>query len=601
MLRVLRNHRRAAWGEADGLRGPADPPGPARRRAAAPTSGSSRRPATPGTRRSTLAEAHGVRNAQVTGDRPDRHDRPGDGLRHHRHRARLRAGQVQEAGRRRLLQDHQPDGAGGAQDAGLHARGRSTEIVALRGRPRHPEGGARHRPRSLAGQGLHRGGSGEGRGRAADAPSTSSTSSTASRSARASAARRWASPTRSSTTPGSTCSATRLLARADRGRERALLRHDDGRGRAAPQGRAPAGLRLRQPVRPQGQALPLGVQPHPDDGGGPALHQRRHLQDHQHAGARDRRATARRPTWRAGGSASRRWPSTATAPSSPSRWPPCWPTTSRTTRTRTSSRRSQRIIQVVERIVEQLDPRPAQAAQPPQGLHPEGGGGRPQGLPADRRVRGRLARRDLHRHAQGGRGLPLPDEQLRHRHLHRPAVRRAAGGVRRGFLLSRASSRLASCRATTRSRWRRRCWTTSSASWPSPTWGAPTWRTWSTADVRHDALGRGIREGDLGREAVAQLASSGFVRGNLRLLAGGGSVGDIQPPRRISSSGGTGSVQQVEADRGRGTSNSRDEQAQIARLKGYVGDACGSCGNFTLVRNGTCLKCDTCGSTSGCS
>ena len=31
------------------------------------------------------------------------------------------------------------------------------------------------------------------------------------------------------------------------------------------------------------------------------------------------------------------------------------------------------------------------------------------------------------------------------------------------------------------------------------------------------------------------------------------------------------------------------------------GDPCGECGNFTLVRNGTCLKCATCGSTSGCS
>ena len=38
-----------------------------------------------------------------------------------------------------------------------------------------------------------------------------------------------------------------------------------------------------------------------------------------------------------------------------------------------------------------------------------------------------------------------------------------------------------------------------------------------------------------------------------------------------------------------------------ARMKGYEGDACGECGNFTLVRNGTCLKCDTCGGTSGCS
>ncbi|PJI51629.1 hypothetical protein CTI14_56460 [Methylobacterium radiotolerans] len=29
--------------------------------------------------------------------------------------------------------------------------------------------------------------------------------------------------------------------------------------------------------------------------------------------------------------------------------------------------------------------------------------------------------------------------------------------------------------------------------------------------------------------------------------------------------------------------------------------ACPECANFTLVRNGTCLKCDTCGSTTGCS
>jgi ribonucleoside-diphosphate reductase alpha chain len=38
-----------------------------------------------------------------------------------------------------------------------------------------------------------------------------------------------------------------------------------------------------------------------------------------------------------------------------------------------------------------------------------------------------------------------------------------------------------------------------------------------------------------------------------------------------------------------------------ARLKGYEGECCGECGNYTMVRNGTCLKCDTCGSTSGCS
>ena len=38
-----------------------------------------------------------------------------------------------------------------------------------------------------------------------------------------------------------------------------------------------------------------------------------------------------------------------------------------------------------------------------------------------------------------------------------------------------------------------------------------------------------------------------------------------------------------------------------ARLQGYEGESCPECQNFTLVRNGTCLKCNTCGSTTGCS
>lgn len=44
----------------------------------------------------------------------------------------------------------------------------------------------------------------------------------------------------------------------------------------------------------------------------------------------------------------------------------------------------------------------------------------------------------------------------------------------------------------------------------------------------------------------------------------------------------------------------RDDR-RIARLKGYEGDPCPECGNFTMLRNGTCLKCDSCGATSGCS
>jgi ribonucleoside-diphosphate reductase alpha chain len=49
------------------------------------------------------------------------------------------------------------------------------------------------------------------------------------------------------------------------------------------------------------------------------------------------------------------------------------------------------------------------------------------------------------------------------------------------------------------------------------------------------------------------------------------------------------------------TQSTRAARAAEARMKGFEGDNCGACGNFTLVRNGTCMKCNTCGSTSGCS
>jgi ribonucleoside-diphosphate reductase alpha chain len=52
---------------------------------------------------------------------------------------------------------------------------------------------------------------------------------------------------------------------------------------------------------------------------------------------------------------------------------------------------------------------------------------------------------------------------------------------------------------------------------------------------------------------------------------------------------------------GAGTTMTVAERRREAKVKGYEGESCQECGNFTLVRNGTCLKCDTCGGTSGCS
>ena len=86
------------------------------------------------------------------GHRADRHHRPGDGLRHHRHRARLRPGQVQEAGRRRLLQDRQPESSRIALQTLGYAPEEIDDIVALLRRARH----ARGRRRSSTGRACSR-------------------------------------------------------------------------------------------------------------------------------------------------------------------------------------------------------------------------------------------------------------------------------------------------------------------------------------------------------------------------------------------------------------------------------------------------------------
>ena len=43
------------------------------------------------------------------------------------------------------------------------------------------------------------------------------------------------------------------------------------------------------------------------------------------------------------------------------------------------------------------------------------------------------------------------------------------------------------------------------------------------------------------------------------------------------------------------------EKAIAARQMGFTGDPCPSCQQMQLVRNGTCLKCMSCGATTGCS
>lgn len=43
------------------------------------------------------------------------------------------------------------------------------------------------------------------------------------------------------------------------------------------------------------------------------------------------------------------------------------------------------------------------------------------------------------------------------------------------------------------------------------------------------------------------------------------------------------------------------KMAEQSKAMGFTGNTCPECGNFQMVRNGTCEKCSVCGATTGCS
>jgi ribonucleoside-diphosphate reductase alpha chain len=155
-----------------------------------------------------------------------------------------------------------------------------------------------------------------------------------------------------------------------------------------------------------------------------------------------------------------------------------------------------------------------------------------------------------------------------------------------------------------------------------------------------DALGKGVEEGKSPEEAAGSQAAKYLSRGltrsrtdNLVVMRGGDARGASLP----SPGEGQGAGSRVTALHGQGgrvsdtiegavalkqevshdlspaerlqwskagaavASQSKAERRAEAKAKGYEGEMCSECGNFTLVRNGTCMKCDTCGSTTGCS
>ena len=112
---------------------------------------------------------------------------------------------------------------------------------------------------------------------------------------------------------------------------------------------------------------------------------------------------------------------------------------------------------------------------------------------------------------------------------------------------------------------------------------------------------------------AARVLSSGYVRqrvaDNVVVMPSGPAVGgpvavmQTQVTEALTSGGLAVAEERVElyAESTVEVARPATELAAEARMKGYEGEACGECGNFTMVRNGTCLKCDSCGSTSGCS
>jgi len=140
-------------------------------------------------------------------------------------------------------------------------------------------------------------------------------------------------------------------------------------------------------------------------------------------------------------------------------------------------------------------------------------------------------------------------------------------------------------------------------------------------------------------EKLKEMASRGYVRNNLVVLQGGANKAtgtdnatatvaveaaseaetvmassDAAPTHGNGQGNGHGGNGALQAAPSNGTAkpvavsetvmdavDTKLAQIREARIKGYEGEACEECGNFTLVRNGTCMKCNTCGGTSGCS
>jgi ribonucleoside-diphosphate reductase alpha chain len=132
--------------------------------------------------------------------------------------------------------------------------------------------------------------------------------------------------------------------------------------------------------------------------------------------------------------------------------------------------------------------------------------------------------------------------------------------------------------------------------------------------VSFDDLGRGEEEGvsnikapsesatSKSLEVLKQVASAGYTRGRVpqELVVLQGGVTMAAPDGAVALDATLDTNVALDALTSKPRVMTMDA-ATKAKMQGYEGDPCGECGNYTLVRNGTCMKCNTCGATSGCS
>ena len=136
--------------------------------------------------------------------------------------------------------------------------------------------------------------------------------------------------------------------------------------------------------------------------------------------------------------------------------------------------------------------------------------------------------------------------------------------------------------------------------------------------VSFDDIGRGEEEGKRNfsevvgsqgenpMDVLKKVVSTGYLRNRapqgFMVVQGGAGAGatalaGTDNPAAILEA----LVPELGAETALGTATVSMDPRSKAKMQGYEGDPCGDCGNYTLVRNGTCMKCNTCGGTSGCS